>query len=805
MSKTPNWKTRAETGFGSMGILVSRHPWFWLLGVILLTASLAAQLKNLHTDTSVEGFLSADSPAIKHYDEFRRQFGRDEIFMVTIEVDELFESGFIETLREFHETLENTVPYVDTVDSLINARHTYGRDDELVIEDLLEDELPTDPVKLQQIKDYTYSNPQYESYLISRDHKLVTVVVKLLPFLTEEDDEGNITRRTRSDVQLGESDQAIRKVISSFNNRFAGEVQLSGSPAVGIALGTAVKTDFGVFTGMALSIIAAVLAVVFRRASGVLMPLFVMILGLTATISTMAIFNTPIQMTTSMLPSFLLAVCVGYAIHLLTIFYQHYDQGAEKPEALSKAMEHTGLAIFFTSITTAAGLGSFSWSELAPVASIGIYGAIGALLAFFYTIFLLPSLIMIFPIKRKKPTSANTRKENEAARFNLLNTVIDACIKLATKSPVVVSASGIALFILTISLALQLEFTHNSLLWFPEDHHVRKALEKSEARMGGTLPIEIIVDTGEPGKALEPELLYKIEHSIAEISQWKFDNVRVAKALSVNDIIRETNQALNANDPAHYIVPANRDLIRQELFMVELDASDDLFLLVDPNYQTLRVTLFVPWLDAVEYQEFIHELRKHFSEKYNENIEVTGLTVILAQTFAEMLFSTAQSYALAGAVIAMMMVILMGGLRIGLISMLPNLLPITLVLALMKISGVPLDAFTLLIGSIAIGLTVDDTVHFMHGFKREYAKHHDPVKAIYDTLHTTGRAMLVTTIVLSFGFLVYTQSVLENLFNFGVLTALCITFALLADFLFAPALMMVLSKHTKGILEKPSS
>ncbi len=781
-----------------MGRMVARHPWRWLLGAILLTSLLAAQLVNLRTDASIEGFLDAESPAIINYDKFRKQFGRDEIFMVTIEVDELFDADFIETLRTFHEELENTVPYVDTVDSLINARHTYGRDDELIIEELLEEELPEDPETLARIKNYTYNSPNYRNYLISEDRKLIAIIVKILPFLTEELEDGTVIHTNMADTQIAESDAQIRKVIAKYasDKSFSSEILLSGSPAVGNALGQAVKTDFAVFTVMALVIIAVVLALVFRRLSGVLMPLFVMVLGLVATISTMAMFDTPMQMTTSMLPSFLLAVCVGYSIHLLSIFYHHYDSGADKGEALGEALEHSGLAIFFTSITTAAGLGSFSTSELYPVANLGIYGAVGALLAFVFTTFLLPSLIMIFPLKRKaiKTDQQNNKKQTP------LDKIIIWCVHISTTRPKLIAFGGIALFVGTVATAMQLDFTHDSLKWFPEDHPVRIAHSKTEARMGGTLPIEIVIDSGAAGAALEPELLNQFEGSIDEISSWKQGNVYVAKTLSVHDIIKETHRALNSNDETYYVVPDNRDLIRQELFMVEMDASDDLFLLVDPTYQTLRATLFIPWLDAVEYMHFIKDIRAHFDSNYAQQVSVTGLTVILGQTFAEMLYSTGASYALAAGVISLMMIALMGGVRIGLISMLPNLLPITTVLALMKLAGAPLDMFTLLIGSIAIGLTVDDTVHFMHGFRREYARHGDTRQAIHDTLNTSGRAMLVTTIVLSLGFLIYTQSVLSNLFNFGVLTALCIVFALIADFLFAPALMVLLTRKEKNIL-----
>jgi hypothetical protein len=218
------------------------------------------------------------------------------------------------------------------------------------------------------------------------------------------------------------------------------------------------------------------------------------------------------------------------------------------------------------------------------------------------------------------------------------------------------------------------------------------------------------------------------------------------------------------------------------------------------------MTIIVPWVDSINYTGLISRVREHFSENYTsheqfkdsvESVTVTGLTAILAQTFSEMLVSTAQSYALAGAVISLMMIVLLGSLRTGLLSMLPSLLPITMVLALMQVFAMPLDMFTLLIGSIAIGLTVDDTVHFMHGFRRAYHEHGDPARAIHETLHSTGKAMLVTTIVLALGFLIYTQSTLNNMFNFGTLTGLCIILALVADFILAPALMMLAYKKRR--------
>jgi hypothetical protein len=168
---------------------------------------------------------------------------------------------------------------------------------------------------------------------------------------------------------------------------------------------------------------------------------------------------------------------------------------------------------------------------------------------------------------------------------------------------------------------------------------------------------------------------------------------------------------------------------------------------------------------------------------------------LLAQTFTNSIYSLAKSYITALIVISVLMVLLIGRLRIGLLSMVPNLAPILLTMGVIYLLSYPMDLFTMLVASIAIGLAVDDTIHFMHNFRRYYDQSGDPVAAVHRTLQTTGRAMLVTTVVLAIGFFVLTFSKLTNIHNFGVLTGLTIILALLADYLLAPALMVLVSPN----------
>jgi predicted RND superfamily exporter protein len=287
-----------------------------------------------------------------------------------------------------------------------------------------------------------------------------------------------------------------------------------------------------------------------------------------------------------------------------------------------------------------------------------------------------------------------------------------------------------------------------------------------------------------------------LEQLHREVETVEIGDLYVGKTLSLADILKETNRALNENREEFYNIPDNRQLIAQELLLFENSGSDDLEDFVDSRFQVARFTAKMPWVDGVYYSAFINDLKQRFRQVLGDNIDlaVTGMAALLSRTMHASILSMAESYMIAGVVITLMMILLIGNLRIGLAAMIPNLTPIILTLGLIGWFGLPLDVFTILIGSIAIGLAVDDTIHFMHNYRRYHHDTGEVDEAVRQTLLTTGRAMLVTTVVLSIGFFLYMFSNLNNLRNFGLLTGFTIIMALLADFFLAPALMKELHK-----------
>ena len=357
-------------------------------------------------------------------------------------------------------------------------------------------------------------------------------------------------------------------------------------------------------------------------------------------------------------------------------------------------------------------------------------------------------------------------------------------------------AGAALLTVLGVVGASQLQLQHNPLKWLPETHPARISTEGVDHQLGGSISVEVLVDTKTGNGVQDPRLLTRIEELKRRILSYD-ENFEVGKIVAVNDIIKETHQALHGNDPDYYALPDDRPLLAQEFFLLEAGGADDLFDLVDNNYQQARISIRVPFVDILLYKPFMEVIEQQFGEALEGygKVSTTGLIPILGRTLDGVMTTTIRSYLIAIPVLTIMMILLLGHLRLGLLSMIPNLLPLVMGLGLMKLLGIPLDMFTMLIGAIVLGLAIDDTVHFMHNFRKFHGLGLSAQEAVARTLHTSGRALLATTIILSLSFYAFTFSELNSLDGFGIITAACMIFALLADFLVAPAMMVLIYRQ----------
>ncbi len=806
-------RQRIERGFASFGHWVYRHHWLALAGILLLTVGLVSQIPKLTVDTSTEGFLHPEDPTLQDYDAFREQFGRDELILVTIQAPDIFAPAFLERLRELHYELKADLPYLDDITSLINARNTRGAADELIVEDLLED-WPETPAEVAAVRERALANPTYRHTLLNDAATITTILIKTYAFTGDETAEEDVlagfgdlgapSNEAAPKVPLTDAQNSVvvdkaRSIIEGY----AGDgfkVYIAGTSVVADVLKRSMMENMRIFMLLAIGVIGLVLFLLFRRLSGVALPLLTVVLSLLSTLGVMALAGIPIKLPTQILPSFLLAVGVGASVHLLAVFYRqlqtlHHAAGearetsGHKERAIAYALGHSGFPILMTSLTTAAGLASFAGSEVAPIGDLGLVAAIGVLIALVFTLVLVPALLSVVPLQAQTTDQAQQRHQR---LDDLLRRIAD----FSTGRARLVLALSAVLLVVAIAGITQVRFSHKPFEWLPQDYPVRQATDFVNENMRGASAVEVVVDAGEKNAFYEPALMQGLEQLSQEVAAIDQGELFVGKTLSLADILKETNQALNENRPEAYRIPDDRRLIAQEFLLFENSGSDDLEDFVDTQFSQARFTAKMPWVDSVLYQDFIADLKQRFQQTLGAEVEitVTGIVVLLGRTMHATMVSMGESYLIAAVVITGMMILLIGNLRIGLISMIPNLMPIVLILGLMGWLDLPLDLFTMLIGSIAIGLAVDDTIHFMHNYRRYHHDTGDTDEAVRLTLLSTGRAMLITTLVLSLGFFLFLFADLSNLKNFGLLTGLTIILALAADFLLAPALMKELHR-----------
>jgi predicted RND superfamily exporter protein len=791
---------RIGAGFERWGRFVVRRRWAVIACMLALSVALGAQSPRLIIDNSVEVFLREDDPALLLYNRFCDQFGRDDMVAIAIEPPKVFDLGFLERLRAMHRDLERELPYLDEVTSLINARSTRGERDELIVEDLLES-WPRDTRDVAALEKRVFANPLYLDSLISRDGRFTTVAIKPITYSPQgggellsafEDAESSGAakprwRRLLTDQENAALVKAVREVMRRYQDSDT-RMYLAGAPVVEERLEDEMQADVARFMSLSVLVVVVVLYVLFRRASGVVLPLLIVALSLPSTLGAMALLGIPLSLTTEILPSYLLTIGVCYSVHILVIFFQRLDAGSAREDAVRYALGHSGLAVVMTGLTTAGGLASFLWAEVAPVSHLGVVGPLGVILAVVLSLVLLPALLVVLPLR--------ARGSARRAAGGFLGALVVASGRFSSRNPLTVVGASLALMVLAAAGASRLRFANDYMLWFPKREPLRMATELIDRELKGVVTLEAMIDTGRENGLHEPELLRRLERVGEANRSIRHGDLFIGKTVSLADVLKETNQALNENRPAFYAIPDDRKLVAQELLLFEAGGTDDLEELVDSQFSTARISMKVPWADWMLYPDFLARMQRHIEEIMGDGVRVslTGFSALMARAAASFIVTMARSYVLALLIITPLMIFLLGDLRRGLLSMAPNLAPILLTLGLMGWLGIPLDMSTMLIGGIILGLAVDDTIHFMNRFNRHYEQTGDAPGAVRETLETTGTAMLFTSVVLTAGFLVFAFAYTTNIVTFGLLCGFATAAAFVADVTLGPALMILVTR-----------
>ena len=788
----PNYVERLSLAFGRIGAWSFDHRWLVLAVCAVLLGVCTLLAMQTRFDSSFEAYFAVGDPTYLDYLQYRDDFGSDEIAFILYEAPDTEHGPFdLEVMRKIEsltQALEAEVPFVKEVTSLANVEYIEGVPDGIEIYGLL-DEFPQSQDELLEIRDKVLGKPLYVDGIISADARYGAIILEM--------DRSSIDplEEIRLDPEGGDGlanlyPQASHHVIEAILARAAydgivfyhvGDVPLNSvfnelvaDESSGLALG-------------ALLVIALLLFLFFRRPIGVIGPLVVVLLSIVITMAFIALMGWRLDQMFIMLPTLLIAVGVADSVHIVAEFRTYHAESGNRREAAVRTLYLVGTPCLLTSLTTAAGFMSMSIAPIKAVSHFAVYSAIGVIAAFLLTVTL---LFVFLSLGRSHSKHEVSEREKQVAKGGrIFQAVLAAIARFDIRFSSWIIVIGIGVFVASAIGITRLRVDSNFLNDFSEDVPVRRAVEHVDEIMGGTYSFVYLFDSGEGDGIKDPSFLDELLRFQEETTR-RGDLVK--KSYSVTDVIRDLNRAFNEDDPSFYVVPDTRDLIAQYLLLYEMSGGDEIGDYVDGDFSRASLELRLKNSNTSELEALADELQAYLAEHPTaaSEVRVTGIGALWLELMSYITQSQIRGFLLAFTVIAAMLCFIFRSVKVGLIAMVPNLAPVVLTLGGMGWFDVHLDYVRLLIASVAIGISVDDTVHHVTRLNLEFRRTGDYEEALFASMSDVGRALVITSIVLVCGFLVFTASELESMRSFGTLLATTVTAALVADFLLMPALML---------------
>ncbi len=700
---------------------------------------------------------------LKDYNQFLDQFGTDEIIAVAFGGEEIFTTENLRLIKTISDQLED-LPHVRRVVSLTNAKLVFG-DRENVDFGSLMDTIPSTKTELDSIKQKALAAPFIPGILISGDTKNTAIVAEIDHIIGEFDYKIELIKK-------------IKAIIDEQERITGKQFHMGGTSIIDEAFFRYNEMDQSLFMPLMLLLIIAIIYFMFRRFSLLVLPIVVVVLTIIWTYGFLVLLGYEINVITSLIPPLLMAVAIADSMHLIADYlHEMTKSGITKTEAIKATFHNIFTPALMTSLTTVFGLLSLLTADLTIIRQFGLVSAAGVAFAFILTVFLLPILIGIAP--------APKQDFEERFKTGFFAKMLDWLGTWRKGRSIAIIAVVTIAIIPAVLLLAHLNVGTNSLDYFKKDDVVRTQVEWIDAGIGGSASLEFFIDAKEEDAIKNPDFLKKMDQFESYLKT--IDGI--TGAYSAVDLVKSLNRGFHQGQEKMFTIPATHAEVAQQLFLVE--GSDDIAEFLSDDFSKARIMARVEMNKSQQVAHKVPEIRKKMAEIFNgpETITLTGVVYLMNQTEHYLLTTSIKSFLLAFLVITIAIIIMLRSVRLGLLAMIPNLLPILFTMALMPLLGISLDVGTTMIASIALGLVVDDTIHFLSRLKIERNRTKNTREAIANAMKTVGRPIVFTSIVLSLGFLTLVLASFSPLINFGLLAGIVILLALFFDLMVLPAIM----------------
>ncbi|MGB0882878.1 MAG: efflux RND transporter permease subunit, partial [Vicingaceae bacterium] len=527
--------------------------------------------------------------------------------------------------------------------------------------------------------------------------------------------------------------------------------------------------------------------------------MLVVTVGVVWSVGIQSLFGYKVTILTGLIPPLIIVIGIPNCIFLLNKYHSEFKNHGNQAKALSRVIQKIGNAIFLTNTTTALGFATFIFTKSEILIEFGVLAAIDIFTVFVLSILIIPIVFSFLTPPKKRHT-----KHLENKKMVKIVGALEHIVKHHRKPVYIVTIIVVLLSLYGVS---QITTTGNIIDDLPKNDPIVEDLKFFEKGFNGVMPFEIVIDTKKENGvfANNGKVLYKIQKLQRSLAGYK----EFSKPLSITEAIKFSYQAYKKGKPKFYILPPASELKKLQKYVKNDSRKNSFASFIDSTNQITRVSFQMADIGTQEMDVLLNEIRPKIDEIFppeEYKVSLTGTSVVFLKGTNYLVENLLTSLILAIILIASLMSILFSSVRMVLVSLMPNLLPLLTTAGLMGFFGIPIKPSTILIFSIAFGISVDDTIHFLAKYRQELKHHKWNIKeAVYLAVKETGVSMIYTSIILFFGFGVFTVSSFGGTIALGVLVSITLLFAMMADLILLPSLLLSLDKSltTKAFKKEP--
>lgn len=732
-------------------------------------------------DFSYESMAPKGTPEVAAFDRFQEDFDDDSstVFLIAFTADPLVTDenlAMIERITAGLEQLDDT----DSVLSLSNFADIRAAKDGLEVSEFVE-EIPVGPPGLGHLGDRFASDPIVSGGLISPDGRTTAIIGRMTDWAADP-----VVR-----------ERYFAGVDAVLEEEEGVEFHMAGIPYMDNILMEYIERDTKLMMPLSVIVLALMVWFAFGRMRATWMTIAPFLIAGALTLGTMSAVGIPMTLLTGepVLMLLILVIGISNGVHILNRYEEDirlHDDG-QRRSALISTMRHMGRACLLTSVTTAVGFAALATSNIPSIRDFGIFGALGIMLAYVGAVVFLPAAVAA--TERRKPWRVPPTRGSD-----LLDRFLISVASLPIRNPKTVIATGLVLVAISVVATGWVQVDNRYSRDLKSDNPALVSMDFLHKAFGGSFVLDMVVDAGEPDGIKDPELLAAMDKLGAGMEEHGL----ISKVFNPVTFIKKMNQAMTGGDPKAFRVPGSAEAVAQYLLLFEMAGGDSEYdRMVSYDYSKARMGAYTIELDPEEYESVLGHLRglvDRIFGSFGDSIEVyeAGGLPLFYTVSNELISTLMRSLYLAMPVIVVITAFAFRSVRLGLLSVLPNVIPITVGLGLLGLTGISLRFSTIVAFPIAFGLAIDDTIHFLHRYRLELQGGAGHEEAVRTALRTAGRAMVLTTVFLIAGFAVMLASNFLAMVHMSLTLGVILVAALFGDLLVLPALLQLFVSRGPG-------